>query len=1148
MAFVHLHNHTQYSLLDGACRADKMLMMAKELGMPAVAMTDHGNMFGAIDFFHAAKRIGVKPIIGLEAYVISGEFDAPESKKEIRHHLVLLAKNLKGYKNLMKLTSDSYIKGFYYKPRITKSMLQEHSEGLICLSACLKGEIPTLLYNGREKKAIDAVNWYKEVFPGRYYIELQDHGIEEEKVIFPLLVDLAKKTDTPLVVTNDCHYLKKEDSEAHDVLLCIQTGKSLSDPDRLKYNTSQLYFKSEEKMKELFPDFPEAYENTVKIADEIDLELDYNNFLLPDFEIPEQYKDKNEYLKAMCYDNAKTKYSDFNDEVKARIDYELSVINKMGFEGYFLVVKDIVDASREMNVPVGPGRGSAAGSIVSYLLGITQIEPLKYGLFFERFLNPERIGMPDIDIDFCAEGRSKVIDYIVERYGRASVTQIVTFSLLGAKSVIKDVARVMDVPAAEANEITKLIPSEPKITLEKALRKSGEFRDRMNSDDRNLSILEYSKVLEGLVRHIGIHAAGVVIAPGSLSDYVPLAVTNQKGSDPVVVVQYEGKWLDELKMLKMDILGLKTLSVIKKTIRMIKESREIDVDIDNVDLTDKKTFRLLSHGWTDGVFQFESAGMKKYLSELKPNKFEDLIAMVSLYRPGPMQFIDTFIKRKHGEQEVRFAHPLTENTLKETYGVTVYQEQVMQIAREMGGMSGAEADTLRKAISKKKLKMMEKLKAKFVEGSEKNGVKLQVIEQIWEEWVDFANYAFNKSHATAYAFIAFQTAYLKTHFHVEFMAALLSLEDKPDKIPYFMDECKSMGIEVEAPNINKSRKDFVVTGKKIKFGLKAIKNCGTAAINSIISEREAKGEFKNIFEFSSRVDPMAVNKGVLESLICSGAMDDFEGNRAQKFEAIETALEYASGVHKEKKRGQMMLFDSFVEEDEDEFLPTLPNMHEWALNHKLKEEKKFLGFYWSGHPLNRHKQTLDMFINVTAQTAEFEPEKVPGNIAVAGVVSEVIKKTGKRNNPFCIVILEDITGKFEMALFGEDYDNYANMMEEGKELFILGKKNTFGNGNENILRVKPSRIFPLSEVAKVLSGEVYIKLDEKSVTPDFTSEMKKFIDRKVGRFGLHITLETEKFKTLNIHPKNARIFPGDDFFELFKGKFIQEPKVRLNFS
>ena len=867
MAFIHLHNHTQYSLLDGACRTDKMIAKAKEFGMPAVAMTDHGNMFGVIDFYNKAKREGVKPIIGIEAYIINHEFDDVDAKKDIRHHLVLLAQNLQGYKNLIKLSSKSYLDGFYYKPRINKRLIAEYSEGIICLSACLKGEIPHLLLSGKRQKAEEVVNFYKNIFPDKFYLEIQNHGIEEEKIVAPMLIELAKDTNTPLVVTNDCHYINRKDAEAHDVLLCIQTGKSLSDSNRMKYNTTQLYFKSEEEMRELFPQQQEAYDNTLKIADQIDLKLDYNDFLFPKIDIPEGYTSSKEYLKYLCYEAVKTKYPEITDEVNQRIDYELSVINKMGYNEYFLIVKDFCDAARNMDVPVGPGRGSAVGSIVSYLLEITQIEPLKYGLFFERFLNPDRIGMPDIDIDFCAEGRSKIIDYVVEKYGRKSVAQIITFGTLKAKSVIKDVARVMDLPAATANEITKLIPSTPNISLEKALKQSKEFADKMSENDVYSSILTYSKVLEGLVRHTGVHAAGVVIGPGNLSDYVPLATSTQKGSELAVLVQYEGKWLDDLKILKMDFLGLRTLTLIKKAVQFIANSQGVEVDINDVDITDRKAYELLSKGQTDGIFQFESGGMKKYLTALKPNKFEDLIAMVALYRPGPMQFIDTFINRKHGKEKISFIHKLTENSLKETYGVTVYQEQVMQIAREMGGLSGAEADTLRKAISKKKLKTMEKLKVKFVEGASTNGVKPHVIETIWTNWLEFANYAFNKSHAAAYAYIAFQTAYLKAHYPVEFMAALLSLEGDPAKIPYFVDECKSMGIEVIPPNINKSQNEFLVHGKKILFGLRAIKNVGSAAIKAMIEDRNELGEYKTIFDFCSRSDTMCVNKSVFTVLL-----------------------------------------------------------------------------------------------------------------------------------------------------------------------------------------------------------------------------------------------------------------------------------------
>ena len=1145
MAFIHLHNHTQYSLLDGACRTDKIIAKAKEFGMTAVAMTDHGNMFGVIDFVNRAKKEGIKPIVGIETYIINHEFDDQNAKKDIRHHLVLLAQNLQGYKNLMKLSSKAYLEGFYYKPRINKRLIAEYSEGIICLSACLQGEIPHLLLSGNRQKAEEVVNFYKNIFPGRFYIEIQDHGIEEEKIVAPLLIELAQDTNTPLVVTNDCHYINRKDAEAHDVLLCIQTGKSLSDTNRMKYNTNQLYFKSEDEMRELFPAQTEAYDNTLKIADQIDLELDYNNFLFPRIDIPEGYTNSKEYLKYLCYEAAKTRYPEVTDVVKQRIDYELSVINKMGYNEYFLIVKDFCDAARRMDVPVGPGRGSAVGSVVSYLLGITQIEPLRYGLFFERFLNPDRIGMPDIDIDFCAEGRGKIIDYVVKKYGRKSVAQIITFGTLKAKSVIKDVARVMDLPAATANEITKLIPSTPNISLEKALKQSKEFADKMSENDIYSSILTYSKVLEGLVRHTGVHAAGVVIGPGNLSDYVPLATSTQKGSEMAVLVQYEGKWLDDLKILKMDFLGLRTLTLIKRTVELIKNSQGIDVDINNVDLFDKKAYELLSNGQTDGIFQFESGGMKKYLIALQPNIFEDLIAMVALYRPGPMQFIDKFINRKQGREKISYLHQLTENSLKETYGVTVYQEQVMQIAREMGGLSGAEADTLRKAISKKKIQTMEKLKVKFVEGASTNGVKPQIIETIWNNWLEFANYAFNKSHATAYAYIAFQTAYLKSHYPVEFMAALLSLEDNPNKIPYFVDECKVMGIEVIPPNINQSQNEFVVHGKKILFGLHAIKNVGSAAINAMIKDRNEAGEYKTIFDFCSRSDTMCVNKSVLESLIGSGAMDDLEGNRAQKYQAIENAMEYGSGVQEEKKRGQMMFFDAF--EEEDNCQPKLPSLHEWSLQEKLRYEKQVLGYYLSGHPLNQYRELIKLFVNASSDISEQTLEKVPTKIAIAGVVSEIIKKSDKKGNPFAIIIMEDLNGKFEVTLFRDDYLKYIRIMLEGQELFILGKKSNYSNGGDNILRIIPTKIMHFDELQKELAGEVYLKMKEIDFSDEFSDKLKKYMRENRGNFNIQIALETSSFRTLNLHPKDIKIFPNAQLRELCESIEGLQPKLSLNY-
>ncbi|MBN2461065.1 MAG: DNA polymerase III subunit alpha [Candidatus Cloacimonetes bacterium] len=1145
MAFVHLHNHTQYSLLDGACRVDKMLAIARNQGMPAAAITDHGNMFGVIDFYKTARQFHLKPILGMEAYIINGELDNPESKKDPRYHLILLAQNRTGYRNLMKLSSKAYLQGFYYRPRISKSLLRKYSSGLICLSACLKGEVASLILRDDLATARQVINFYKEIFQDNYYLELQDHGLEEEKQVSGQLVELAKLTDTPLVVTNDCHYLHQEDYEAHDVLLCIQTGKLRSDTDRMRYKTDQLYFKSEKEMMQLFPELPAACENTVKIAEQVDLTLDYSTFLLPRIDIPPTHQSMQEYLRFLCLQEMEKKYPDADQEIRDRIEYELSIINRMGYEGYFLIVKDIIDAARNMDVPVGPGRGSAVGSVVSYLLGITEIEPLKYSLFFERFLNPDRVGMPDIDIDLCAEGRGKVIEYVVNKYGRESVAQIITMGTLGAKLVIKDVARALDVPPSKSNDMTREIPGGVNITLRKALKLSRDFATMMQENKTNESLLKYSLVLEGLIRHISIHAAGIVIVPGKISDYVPLAVIPQKSGEDSVLVQYEGRWLEDLKILKIDLLGLKTLTLIKKTADLIRESCGKEIRISEIDLTDQATYRLIAQGQTNGIFQFESPGMKKYLMNLKPNVFEDLIAMVALYRPGPMQFIDSFISRKHGKEKIHYVHPLTEQALRESYGVTVYQEQVMQIAREMGGLSGAEADTLRKAISKKKLSTMEKLKNKFMEGARQNNVNDATIEKIWNNWLEFANYAFNKSHATAYAYVAFQTAYLKAHYPVEFMAALLSLEENPTKITFFIDECRKMGIEVEPPNINESCHDFTVRGKKILFGLKAIKNVGEGTIRAITEERDRNGQFSNLFEFCSRLDCLNVNKSILESLIASGAMDDLEGSRAQKYEAIESALEYASALQNERKRGQMMFFDSFSEEEEQEYFPELPHLHDWSFNYKLKKEREILGFYWSGHPLHKYSFIIDNF-SLTSSRADVNELK-SNSFAIAGVVSEIIKKTDKKGNSFAIIIMEDLEGKFELCLFNQDYETYYSRIEEGKEFFIIGNRSSFSNENEDILRVIPRSLFDFDQLDKNISGDVYLRLNESNATPQLAAQITAIAGMNPGKFNIHFLISSSKYnKEMMLHSRKLKIFPGKSFFDYCAENNLGKPKIKLD--
>jgi len=1105
MSFVHLHNHTQYSLLDGACRVDRMVKLAVEMGMPAVAITDHGNLFGVIDFYKCAKKAGIKPIVGIEAYIISGELESDASKNDTRHHLILLAQNLKGYQNLMKLSSISYIKGFYYKPRISKALLAEHSEGLICLSACVKGEVPSLLLNGRVNQAKETVQWYKKLFGDRYYLEIQNHQLDMEKEVMPQVIDLAREMDVPLVLTNDCHYLYQEDHEAHDILLCIQTGKLLNDPGRMRYNTTQLYFKSPEEMAKIFPEAPEAFANTLKIAERIDLELSYDEFLLPKVETPPDYPEAGAWLKHLCYEAAKIKYPKLEAEVSERIDYELGVIKRMGFESYFLVVKDIIDNARKQDVPVGPGRGSAAGSIIAYLLDITKIDPLKYGLMFERFLNPDRISMPDIDIDFCAQGRGKVIDYIVQKFNRESVTQIITFGTLGAKSVIKDVARVLSVSAAEANIITKTIPGVVK-SLEDALKQYPEFSNLINQNELYQSILKHSIVLEGLIRQTGIHAAGVVIAPGDLTNYVPLACSVQKDGEKVILVQYEGKWLDELKMLKMDILGLKTLTLIKKSIDLIAQSHRVAIDMDSIPLDDKKVYAMLSRGETDGVFQFESDGMRKYLTELKPNMFEDLIAMVALYRPGPMQFIDRYIARKHGKEKVIYDHPLVENALKSTYGVTIYQEQVMQISRELGGLTGGEADTLRKAMGKKNVDLMMKYQEKMTQGGAKNGVPPAVIEKIWQDWLKFAEYAFNKCHATCYALVAYHTAWLKAHYPVEFMAALLSLEDDPSAIPVKIEVCKAMGIKIIPPNINRSDAEFSVHGSEVLFGLRAIKNLGEAAMRAIIEERLENGAFTSIFNFCSHLDSSAVNKTVLESLIASGAMDELEGSRAQKWAVIEQALAFSSSGQRDLKRGQTSLFDLIADEDEDkDYYPPLPAIEDWTYLHQLDMEKAVLGFYMSGHPLFEYRAMLKYISTADSMSGKNKS----GEMYLVGIVSNITKKKDSRCKAMAFIEMEDLSGKFEVPLFNRDYDSYLDLVQVGRVFMIYGSKSQYnGNGSDDgLLRLMPKALIPFENLSSELSGTLKIRLNQQQIKKGLLMELARWLKRSRGKFRLQVELQ-----------------------------------------
>jgi DNA polymerase-3 subunit alpha len=1134
-------------VLDGACRIDKMIALAKQYGMPAVAMTDHGNMFGAIEFFNEAKKAGIKPIIGLEGYLVDHDYDDPASKSDTRYHLVLIVQNIDGYHNLLKLTSTSYLDGFYYKPRISKSLLRKHADGLICLSACIQGEISRKLLANDHEGALEALAFYKETFSGRFYLELQDHGLEDERAVMPRIAKLARDTNTPAVVTNDCHYLKREDAEAHDVLLCIQTKKSLGDTSRgLRYNTNQLYFKNEEEMRSIYPEFQDACDNTVAIAESVDFKLPYEKLLFPPVTLGDGFDDSDRYLTHLCAEGLKTRYHVESPELAPtaaleRMEFELDVIRKMGYVSYFLVVKDFIDQARRMGIPVGPGRGSAAGSIVAYLLGITQLDPLKYDLLFERFLDLERVGMPDIDIDFCANGRSRVIDYVVEKYGRNSVTQIITFGTLGAKSVIKDVARVLEVPASEANRITKMMPSDPNSTLDKCLESTAEFAEHMQSSEVLKSVLHYGQVLEGLVRQVGIHAAGVVIGPGDLTEYVPLAVNNQKDGTSAIVVQYEGKWLDDLKLLKMDFLGLDTLSKMQRALELIKTYQGVDIDIENLELTDPEVYGLLARGETDGIFQFESSGMRKYLIELQPNQFEDIIAMVALYRPGPMAYIPAYINRKQGREPIEYPHPLMENTLRETYGVTVYQEQVMQAAKQVAGFTSAEAGKLRKAISKKNREMMDMLKAKFLDGSEKSGIPRETGEKIWKDWESFADYAFNKSHAACYALVAYRTAYLKAHYPVEFMAANLSLENDPDKIPIFLEVCRRMGIEVIPPRINHSMEEFTIENGKILYGLRAIKNVGSAAINAILRERESNGTFKGFYDFCTRIDSATVNKSVIESLVCAGALDDLDGNRAQKIAVIEDYITLSARLTAERNSKQVSWFDALGDDDPVTVVPEMPNLEDWTFTHKLEEEKRILGYFMSGHPLSRYQAVIDLYTNTDSQVVN--PEALPVVIKILGFVSQITLKSNNRG-PYSFITLEDTKGKFEVVLLGEDHERYFTKIRENGIYFILGRRSTYANDNDRMLKLRPITILPVEELGNQ-AGEIDFEIPCKSLNAELANRFRSWCDEFPGKVKVSITVQTEPFRKLRLMPQKMCFFPGEHAYKQLKPLLVNQPKVRL---
>ncbi|EGD51420.1 DNA polymerase III catalytic subunit, DnaE type [Thermoanaerobacter thermohydrosulfuricus] len=1051
--FVHLHVHSEYSLLDGSCRIKDLIAKTKELNMKAIAITDHGVMYGVIDFYKEAVAQGIKPIIGCEIYV------APRSMQDREYgidnenyHLVLLAKDMTGYKNLMKIVTVASIEGFYYKPRVDREFLKEHSEGLIALSACLAGEVPSYILRGEYEKAKEAALFYDSIFGrGNFYLELQDHGILEQQKVNKELIRLSKETGIPLVATNDVHYLEKKDAKAHEVLLCIQTGKTIDDEDRMSFPTDEFYLKSPEEMENLFSCCKEAIENTEKIADMCNVEFEFNKTKLPKYDLPEGV-DSYEYLRNLCYEGLYKRYKNPGKEVIERLDYELSVIKQMGYVDYFLIVWDFIKFAKDNGIMTGPGRGSAAGSLVAYTLGITNIDPIKYNLLFERFLNPERVSMPDIDSDFCYERRQEVIDYVVKKYGKDNVAQIITFGTMAARAVIRDVGRALNYPYAEVDTIAKMIPFELGMTIDKALSLNPELKARYENEEKVKQLIDISRSLEGLPRHASTHAAGVVISKEPLVNYVPL----QKNEDSIVT-QFPMTTLEELGLLKMDFLGLRTLTVIRDTIEMVKKNKGVIIDFDSMEYDDLKVYELISKGETEGVFQLESSGMKQFMAELKPKNLEDIIAGISLYRPGPMDQIPRYLANRNHPESIVYDHPLLKPILDVTYGCMVYQEQVMQIVRDVAGYSLGRSDLVRRAMAKKKMDVMEQERKNFiygivdeegnviVPGALRNGLDEATANKLFDEMLDFANYAFNKSHAAAYAVIAYQTAYLKRYYPVEFMAALLnSFVDNLDKIAFYVQVCKKMGIKVLPPDINESDSYFTVVEDKIRFGLSAVKNVGLNMTMEIVSERERNGKFKSVVDFFERMQDSQLNKKAVESLIKAGAFSSFGVRRSQLLSVYDKLMENIKKNRNNNLNGQISLFGEVEQSHGVEF--EFPDLEEFPKNRLLSMEKETLGLYISGHPLEEYMEDIPKITNATtldfkvSEEEMFQP-KLQDNqeVVIAGVIATKKIKFTKNNNMMAFVTIEDLYGTVEVIVFPTVYEKYSSIIKEDNPVVVRGK-------------------------------------------------------------------------------------------------------------
>ena len=1104
MNFTHLHVHTEYSLLDGSNKINEYVSRVKELGMKSAAITDHGVMFGCIDFYKAAKAAGIKPILGCEVYVAPGSrFDKEKGKEEDRYyHLVLLAETQEGYQNLIKIVSYGFVDGFYYKPRVDMELLEQYHEGIIALSACLAGEVARNLARGFYEEGKEAALRYEKIFgKGNFFLELQDHGIPEQRQVNHELIRMSRETGIELVATNDVHYTYSSDAEAHDILLCVQTGKSLKDENRMRYEGGQYYVKSEEEMRRLFPYAPEAIENTGKIAERCNVEIEFGVTKLPKFDVPDEYTAW-EYLNKLCFEGLDKRYTDNKEELKKRLNYELGVIKDMGYVDYFLIVWDFIRYAREQGIMVGPGRGSAAGSLVSYTLGITKLDPIKYDLLFERFLNPERVSMPDIDVDFCFERRQEVIDYVVEKYGKDQVVQIVTFGTMAARGVIKDVGRVMDVPYVQCDTIAKMIPQELNITIDKAMKANPELKKIYETDETVRKLIDMSRRLEGLPRHTSMHAAGVVISQKPVMEYVPLS----RGSDGSLVTQFTMTTLEELGLLKMDFLGLRTLTVIQNAEKLVRRDKGIELDMDKIDYEDKKVYGMLGAGKTEGVFQLESTGMKNFMKELKPGNLEDIIAGLSLYRPGPMDFIPQYIKGKNNPDEIHYDCPELEPILKATYGCIVYQEQVMQIVRSLGGYTLGRSDLVRRAMSKKKASVMEKERQNFVYGNEEEGVpgcihrgiSEKTANKIYDDMIDFAKYAFNKSHAAAYAVVSYQTAFLKYYYPVEYMAALMtSVIHNPSKVAEYILSSRKMQIEILPPDINFGESEFSADHGAIRYGLSAIKSLGAPMIRAIVEERNENGKYQSLRDFIERMSGRELNKRAIENLIKAGALDQVSGNRRQK---LMVYAEIVDAVNQEKKNamtGQMSLFDLISDEEKEAYEIQMPKVEEYSKEELLSFEKEVLGVYISGHPLEEYEERWRK--NITARTVDFQIDEElgtskagDGEIAViGGIITNKTVKYTRNNKVMAFLTIEDLVGTVEVVVFPNDYEKNVQKMEEDSKVFIRGKVQGDADKASKLICEK---IYSFDDVPK----ELWVQFETKE---DYLTEENEFLKLLSGSRG-----------------------------------------------